>query len=452
MNGIRRFYMRLRQWVESNSTFSRSLRNAGQLLLSNVWSALIALGHGALTARILGVEQYGLLAATIAVVTMVQIVISSKVSDFTTKYLTEALDDQNTLRGGGVVCLSYSVEIVSSLVAFVVVIALAPLFARWFVQGETNVQVVRLFSVSLLANLGLETANGTLRALKRFDLLSRMTLFQSVFLLAGVIVVFVTGGQLYSVIVAYLCAYGLQTLVVQTVVGRQLSGTLGPRWFLGGFKEVRGDLGDLLAFLLHTNLGSTLSLVSKNADLLWLSLFRSATEVGYYKLAISLVNLVAVPVSSISQSFYPEIVSLVKGQQIEKLRMLLARGSLLTLLWSVAASVGVGLGSLVAIPLLFGEEFLPAVPALAILLVGVAFSGALFWVYPTLLAAGRADVPNYAIIASIVLQVALVVLLVPTRGYIGSAIVTTTVRVFQVATLCVYVLRNTARSRLPASL
>jgi len=426
------------------------LRNAGYVLSGNLGGAALNLLQGVVVARSLGVSNYGLLAATLAVVTTINVLLSSKVAEFTVKFLTEAVEERNPARSAAVLWLSYGVEAASSIVAFVIVTAAAPLLAGWFLGTPANANLLQLYAYALLASFCLETSTGVLRTMKRFDLLSRLIFLQSALLLAASLIAFLFDIGVTGFLLAYIAGSAAHTCFMQATVVQQLRS----RQMLGGPRVAVGVLqrewGSMVRFLISTNFGSTLSLVSKNADLLWLSLFRPFNEVGYYKLALSLANLVALPVGSVSQAFYPDIVVLANSSRYQQLHSLVRKGSRITGIWAVLASLGCILAGALFIPLLYGAEFLPSLSALAVLLVGIAVSASLFWVYPTLLALGRADVPNYAIIASILIQIPLIFLLVPWIGYQGSAIVTTVVRSFQVITLWIYLQRVFRRAAIQA--
>jgi O-antigen/teichoic acid export membrane protein len=73
------------------------------------------------------------------------------------------------------------------------------------------------------------------------------------------------------------------------------------------------------------------------------------------------------------------------------------------------------------IRIVYGEEFLPAYPALLILLFGFLIANLLYWHRPALLALGRPDFPTKLNFILALIKVAGVLLLVPRFGYLASA-------------------------------
>jgi O-antigen/teichoic acid export membrane protein len=71
--------------------------------------------------------------------------------------------------------------------------------------------------------------------------------------------------------------------------------------------------------------------------------------------------------------------------------------------------------------LIYGSEFLPAYPALMILLVGYAFSNLVFWNRPLLLALGLPGYPFWATLLSGIAKLALAIIVIPAMGTPGAA-------------------------------
>jgi O-antigen/teichoic acid export membrane protein len=71
--------------------------------------------------------------------------------------------------------------------------------------------------------------------------------------------------------------------------------------------------------------------------------------------------------------------------------------------------------------LLYGTEYLPAYPALLVLLLGFGAANTLFWNRSLHLAQGRPGYPFQVMLGAGALKVLLTVLLVPTYGYVMQA-------------------------------
>jgi O-antigen/teichoic acid export membrane protein len=154
---------------------------------------------------------------------------------------------------------------------------------------------------------------------------------------------------------------------------------------------------------------------------LYLAALLSTTQVGYFKLAQSLVNLILLPLDPFIWPTYTEISRTVAQKQWDATRQLLRRVSLITT--SVVLAVGsfLALTGWFLLPLLYGAQALPAYPALLILLVGYGFASIFQWNRPLLLALGM---PGYPVIVSLavgLVELILIFSFVPRLGYLALA-------------------------------
>ena len=101
-----------------------------------------------------------------------------------------------------------------------------------------------------------------------------------------------------------------------------------------------------------------------------MSLLRSPLEAGYYKLALALANIVQMPVSPLPQATYPEISRQASRGNWNNLRYILRQGSILAGGYSLVATVFLAIAGAFLIEFIYGPEYLPAFPALLILLAG----------------------------------------------------------------------------------
>ena len=104
------------------------------------------------------------------------------------------------------------------------------------------------------------------------------------------------------------------------------------------------------------------------------------------------------------------------------MRHLLRQGSLLAGGFTLLASLGLILLGRPLILLLYKKpEFLPAFPALLILLAGFLVANTFYWNRTALLAIGLPDFPAKVNLVLAALKVIGVIVLVPTYGYLASA-------------------------------
>ncbi len=141
-------------------------------------------------------------------------------------------------------------------------------------------------------------------------------------------------------------------------------------------------------------------------------------NIGYYDRATSLCGLIMLVPVAVGPLLYANW----SGLSGQKRNSQAAMAMRLYLVLGLVIVFGIALFARWAMLLLFGQEFLPAVPALRILAVGIALR-CTFAVCNNLLASdGRAHVTAYIMSVSVVIMIVLTCLLVPYYGINGAAL------------------------------
>jgi O-antigen/teichoic acid export membrane protein len=158
-----------------------------------------------------------------------------------------------------------------------------------------------------------------------------------------------------------------------------------------------------------------------DGDLLVLGFLRNPVEVGYYKLAKSIAQIAYMPVTPLAHATYPEMSGAAASGSWDDFRTLMRRGSKVMALWLIPVSIGLVVLAWPAVGILYGPSFLPAVAALAVLLVGIVIDGILFWTRIALLSMGEPGYPTAVNLWTTGAKFALAFLLVPVSGYLALA-------------------------------
>ncbi len=420
-------------WIDRARAFTgdrllrRVVRNSTYLFLSNVIAAVL----GIVTANLLGVAVFGVLGIITGFVTNVNRLLSFRMNDVVVRYMGEALAKKEKERAAAVVKAAGLAEALTSLAAFGVLAALAPLGARYFAKEAQLAPLFLLYGLSILANLNNETATGVLQVTGHFRTQALINLAQSV-LVAGLIVrAALQGGGLLDVLWAYLL--GKVILGAGPVVAALywMPRAVQPGWWRARF-ALLPPWRELARFALSTNFSATINLVARDSEVPWVGLFFGPVVAGYYKTALQLINLVVMPVNPFISTTFPEITRAVAEKAWQRLGNLLRRVSLIAGGWTAAVAAGL---LLVGRSLLFSEwqafgrtfhiydsQYLPAFPVLMLLMIGYGVANTLFWSRPLLLSLGLADYALKVSFWSMLGKVALAVLLLPGAGYLAEAV------------------------------
>jgi O-antigen/teichoic acid export membrane protein len=301
----------------------------------------------------------------------------------------------------------------------------------------------------VLGTVVAETSGGALQVFNQFRLQSTLSVAGAVLLLGLIAGAFLAGAGVAGMVWATVIGNVASATLLTAAATRTLQRRFGVGWWRVPLGNVRSRWREPLRFAASTNASATLSLVTRDADPLWLSLFRGTAEVGYYRLGLAIATYALIPVSQLAQAFYPEITRKAARREWSAFVQLLRQGSLLSAAYVLPLGLALSLGSGWLIRAVYGAEFAPAAAVLVILFCGMGFSSVLFWNRPALLALGLAAYPLKVNAILALAKLVGVFLIIRNYGYIGTAALLTALYLVGV-TLAVRKVRSEIRRRAAA--
>jgi len=415
-------FHRIRSSLRDDILLQRVLRNSSYLFGSNTISAALGVLQGIFVVRLLGDSGYGLLTIVMDFASNTNRLLSFRMSEVVVRYMGEALAQEDMGRAAAIVKGVGLLEAAMSVLAYLVLLALSAWGARTFADTTDVVYLFRFYGLFLLANLVYETSVGVLQTTDQFKQVARANFYQSLVLTVLIIAAFILNLGILGILTAYLIGKTIAGTVVVLFALRELNKRLGHRWASAPLSQIK-DWKSILRFAFSTNLNGTVNLFARDNIRLYLAWFLSNAQVGYFKLASSLINLVMLPIEPFIWPTYSEITRTIAQRQWGATRKLLKQVSTIGGLWTLIAGGGlVALGWWI-IPLLYGSEMSPAYPGVPILLLGYAFANILNWNRPLLLALGHPTYPLIVAAISGMLEILLIFLFVPGNNYlVGAAI------------------------------
>jgi len=416
INFIRNTIDRLRQ----NPLTSRMIRNSSYVFSANTLSAILSMAQSVLAARLLGVEAFGVLGAITQFASVINRITSFRMSELVISYIGEYSNEGKNQHSAALFKAASLTEVGSAVVAFMILVVLAPLGAEYLVKDPAMVGMFIIYGISILANLFAESATGLLQIFDRFRTLAVITIIQGVVTLGLILFAFLTKGDLEQVVLAYLTGKILWAGLISIMALRTARLQWGEDWWRSPVSLISNRRKDLFRFAISTNLSGTINLVTRDSDILWLSALSNPLQVGYYKVAKAFMNVLLVPITPLISTTYREVAREVAGKRWENVRYLIRSGSLISAAWTVPA----GLVLLIFGPWLvkiYGADFLPAYPIVLIFLIGVIFVNILYWNRSVLLPLGMPDFPTKVGFIAAAIQITGMVLLVPIGGALAMA-------------------------------
>jgi len=407
--------------IFENPIFRRLVKNSGYLFSTTGISAAFGMLQGILVARLLGVENFGILAAIVTFTSIINNFASFRMSELVIKYVGHYSEVGDQPRAAAVFKLAALAEVAASLVAFGLVCLLAPLGAQYLAKNPSTAYLFVIYGLVLLLNLIPESSTGMLQIFDRFRRMGGLLVAGSFVTLVLVALVFLLHGSLLGILLAYLVGKVIGSAALTIAALLEASRRWGRDWWRTPLSLLGPQKRELARFAFSTNISASLSLVTKDSELLWVSLFRSPVETGYYKLALTLSNFVQMPVSPLPQSTYPELSRQVAHKQWNNFRYILRQGSYLAGGYTLAATLFLVVFGRPLIALFYKPDFLPAYPALIILLIGLLAANIFYWRRSALLALGYAGFPAKLNLVLAALKLVGILIFVPKYGYLACA-------------------------------
>ncbi|MFC2029020.1 lipopolysaccharide biosynthesis protein [Chloroflexota bacterium] len=416
-------FQKVSKFWKENPILRKLARNFGYLFSSNMISAALSMVQGIFSARLLGVAGFGILGTITIFITVINKLTSFRMGELVIKYVGEFHENDDNQRAAALFKAAALTELLASLVAFGLVCLVAPFGAQYFAKDAGLAPWFIVYGLIILANMISESSTGLLQFFDRFRRMAGLNVLQSVVTLGLIILAWWQDTGLLGVLVAYLVgkvisAVGL-TLAAQVEAVRRW----GVDWWKTPLRLLAPHSRDLLRFAVSTNLSSSLSLISRDSGILWVSFFSSPTQAGYYKLAIALTNYIQLPIAPMPQATYPEMSRAVARKNWLDFRYLMKTGTRLAGAYSILVALGLVLLGRPLIEYLYTSSFLPTYNGLLIMLIGIVFGNSLYWARSALLSLGMADHATRVNFLITILSVAGLVFLLPVYGFIGSALV-----------------------------
>ena len=391
-------------------TIVKVIRNSGYLLFSNVFSVI----QSVLTGRLLGIMGFGIIGTITAFASTLNRLFSFRMNELVVKYYGEAMETGQKERAAAIVKASLIAESVTALLSFGFCVIFAPYAARTMADDPTLAPQFILYGTIILANLVMETTTGVLQVNGQFRIQAIINFISNLFTAAIIVWAYLIHGGLLEIVIAYMAGKFVLGIGTSLVGFKELKKTLGPGWIKTSFSYLP-PIKELAQFAFSTNISSTIIMLVRDNEVLWIAYFLTPLEAGYAKAALAIINFVQLPITPFISTTYPEINRAVTQKAWGHVKELLKKVTTISGVWTIGASIGLAIFGKWLLGI-YGADFVPAYQAMMIFLVGLGFANIFFWNRPLLLSLGMPMVPYRFSLYSGLVKVLLTVLLVPALG------------------------------------
>ena len=417
---MKQLFHHLKTFLQQDPLLTRVLKNSGYLLSATTIGMVLSFAQGILAARLLGLTAFGVIGLVTTVVTTVNRLFSFRMGEFVIRFFGKEMAEKKPEAAGIAIKTAFMIEGFTSILAFICLWLVAPLAAQLFVKDPATTGAIRLFGLAILANITTESATGVLQVTNQFKKQALINLISSIVTLTVITIAFILKGDLLFVLWAYIAGKFVVGLGPILLAWLGLRRELGVGWWRTRYRKPQ-SFREMLQFGFSTNLSATIKLLVSESELLWVGFFLNAEAAGLYKIAMTIVNPLMMPITPMIDTTFPELARSVVLKKWNDLKRLLRRTTLIAAAWTGFVVLGMAIFGKWIIRIAYTEPFVPAYSAMMILLVGSGFSTIFFWNRKLLLAFGKANIPLLILAAAAALKVGLSFWLVPAYGINAEA-------------------------------
>lgn len=382
---------------------NKTIKNAGWLMAGKVVHMILSFVIGLISARYLGPSNYGLINYASAYVTFFTSVCTLGINSIIVKNFVDKPDEEGESLGTSIVLRLVSSFLSVGVISFIV----------RMIDGNEPVTlvVVTLYSISLVF-----TSFDIFRQWFQSKLLSK---YYAVATLVSYLIA--SGYKLYLLITGksvewFAVSNSIDHLIVALLLYAFYKKCNGPKLSFS-----RKKAKELLSVSCSYILAGLMTSIYASTDKLMLKQLMSESSVGYYALAVSISSMWTFVLSALIESISPSIMQCHNTDK-KKYEILNKRLYALVFYFSLFASVVICLIAPLFIKIVYGEDYLPAVSSLRIVVWFVAFSylgvARNVWV----VCEKKQRYLKYLYLGSAVSNIILNVIMIPILGEKGAAI------------------------------
>ena len=413
----------VRHWF-AEGIFRRIFKNAGLMLSGRATTGLLSLATLSLSARGLGIEQFGVLVLVQTYVGVITSLATFQSWQAVIRYGAICMENNNTPAFQALLKLATLLDIGGVILGATVGYFAAPLIGPYVGWSDEVIRYAQPYSLLILFTVT-ATPTGILRLFDRFDLLAVQTTITPLFRLVGVAIAWALSAPFWAYLAAWFIAAIVGGVVLIFLGWREVY----RRGRLAGFnlslEGIAAPHGGIMRFSILSNLFTAQQVITGQMSIFLVGLLAGPVAAGIFKIGRDAATVLSKPAELLNQSIYPEVARLGSRGSWNEFAALILRGA------AVAASVGavmvlltLFLGDTI-LGAFFGKAFAAAYVPLVLLVAaaGIAIIG--FPMDPALFAMGRPGIPlRVSTAVIVVIYLPLLVVLTRTYGSVGAAIAT----------------------------
>lgn len=376
--------------------YKRIFKNFKILGLGKILAGLFSALTIFVLAQYLGVEIFGIIAITISIVEVMNIILNLRIWEATTKFLGDFQKDAD--KCSQVLLWSLSLSIKFSLISNFIICLISFYFIENFFNFELEIHsLIISYCVVYIFQTSNEILDSFLRTYDKYKLILINNIISN---LARLIIVYFLLNYSYDINFVAM-AMGSSILIgfiIRIFFVHNVFKELKFRFFYK-FSAIKKYKAKFLKFSISTHFANMINLANeKNLGVLLIGYLVGPFYAGLFKAARSAVKIIRRIMDPLLDIAFPEFISLVNQKRIGDLKKLILNSTKVLGIASIFLGLLIFFFSKDIIELFFGSDYLEATMTLNLLILAALINNISYWITPLILAMNN---PKYLLVQTI---------------------------------------------------
>jgi O-antigen/teichoic acid export membrane protein len=387
--------------------------DVGWAFLSSAVTLFIGFILSVVIARWLGANDLGLYRMTLTIYGIVTLVATFGFPSALIKYIAEYKEDEEKLNQ--TTSCSFINAVIIGLIAAIAIFFLAPFIADIFKMPELST-LLKITAIAFPFASLYSSQSGLLTGLREMRYYAVLMAGHSILMCILIVTLVLLGFGVEGAI---------SGLVISVIGACFLGSILSKKFFKLSFGNYIQNTKKILSFGGKMFTANAIGQINYHADIILIGFFLTATQVGYYSIAVALSRFFWIIPQSIQTVVYPAASEYWRNNNHAALQTMIDKSMKYTACALIPIGLGVGFFARDIITMIYGQEFIHAVLPLLILIIGTVIHSITKSIGGMMPAVNRPDLAPKKGICSASVNIALNILLIPRFGITGAAIATT---------------------------
>jgi O-antigen/teichoic acid export membrane protein len=411
----------IRHWF-ADGVFRRIFRNAGLLLTGRATNGILGLATLSLSARGLGLEQFGVFVLLQTYVNVIMALATFQSWQAVIRYGAICIENKNTAAFQALLKFTTLLDIAGVIVGAAVGYFGAPLIGPYLGWDAQTIAYAQPFSLLILFTL-LATPTGLLRLYDRFDILAWQAVVTPLFRLIGVGLAVLFAAPFWVYLAAWFIASVIGGAVLVYTGWREAARHSVLVGMTASLQGITAPHGGIWRFSIFSNLHASLQIVTGQMSTLLVGMIGGPAAAGLFKIGRDVATAISKPAELLNQSIYPEFARLGSRDAWHDFKGLILRGVAVAGTGGLVVLAAAIFGGHYFIAVFFGPDFVDAYTPLILLVATAGLTLCAFPMDPALYAMGRPSIPlRIDTVVILALYLPTLVLLTRHFGPTGAAI------------------------------